>query len=121
MSDAAIIRNRGVFTSEAIALTSVVDRLVDAFDPDCVWLFGSRATGAGRPDGDFDLLIVAKPDGMFGSEDYEKVVGPLLGLGVGCDVVPCSMEDFKEASEIKTSLVAQVVTHGRKLYDAATR
>ena len=113
--------NKGVFESEQDALDSVLLRLVDAFDPQCVWLFGSRADGHARPDSDFDLLFVAKPDGRFGSGDYEMLVRPLRGLGVGCDIVPCSAADFAEGAAIKTSLVAQVLANGRKLYDAKAR
>ena len=113
--------NKGVFASEADALENVLRRLVDEFDPQTVWLFGSRASGRGRPASDFDLLFVAKPGGRFGSDDYELVIEPLRGLGVGCDVVPCSAEDFAEGAAIRTSLVAQVLEHGRMLYDAEAR
>ena len=116
-----IVSNKGVFASEQDALDNVLRRLVDAFDPQSVWLFGSRARGQARPDSDFDLLFVAKPGGRFGSGDYETVFEPLRGLGVGCDIVPCSASDFVEGAEIKTSLVAQVLANGRKLYDAEAR
>ena len=113
--------NKGVFASEEDALDNVLARLVAAFDPQCVWLFGSRARGTHRPDSDFDLLFVAKPGGCFGSNDYEKLVGPLVGLGVGCDIVPCSAEDFEEAAGWKTTLVAQILQHGRTVYVANPR
>ena len=112
------IQNKGIFADEEAALTNVVDRLVAALDPASIWLFGSRARGNARPDSDIDLLLVAKAGGAFGSNDYEMVVEPLRGLGVGCDIVPCSQADFREASNIKTSLVAQVLLNGRRLYDA---
>jgi len=113
--------NRGVFASEDDALAGVTKKLVAAFDPASVWLFGSRARGDARPDSDFDLLLVAKQAGPFGSDDYEKVIEPLRGLGVGCDVVPCSQADFEEASAIHTSLVAEVRRNGRLIYDAEAR
>lgn len=115
---AAIVRNKGVFQDEETALAQVLQRLVDVFDPSGIWLFGSRATGEARPDSDFDLLVVAKEDAIFGSDDYEKIIEPLRGLGVGCDVIPCSAADFVEAGQIRTSLVAQVLQQGRQLYDA---
>ncbi|MGO9769411.1 MAG: nucleotidyltransferase domain-containing protein [Roseiarcus sp.] len=114
----AAVVNKGVFRDEAEALDEVVRRLVETFDPESVWLFGSRAEGRARPDSDFDLLLVAKPRGSFGSQDYERVIAPLIGLGVGCDVVPCSRDDFEEGTRIKTSLIAQVLSSGRRLYDA---
>ena len=117
----ALVSNRGIFSNESEALSEILRRLVKAFDPASIWLFGSRAEGRQQPDSDFDLLIVAKPGGGFGTEDYERVIAPLLGLGVGCDIIPCSSEDFSEAAGIKTSLVAQILARGRRLYDAETR
>ncbi len=114
------IHNKGIFNNEDAALTHVLQRLIEAFDPFAVWLFGSRATGQARPDSDFDLLLVAKPQGSFGSNDYEMMIEPLRGLGVGCDIIPCSYVDFEEAALIKTSLISQVLQHGRRLYDEKT-
>jgi predicted nucleotidyltransferase len=118
---AALVSNKGVFVDECEALSEILRRLVKTFDPASIWLFGSRARGTSRPDSDFDLLMVAKPSGSFGSEDYERVYAPLVGLGVGCDVVPCSAEDFSEGACIKTSLIAQILSDGRRLYVAEAR
>ena len=113
--------NFGCFGSETAALEAILTRLATALDPQAIWLFGSRAAGKALPDSDFDLLLVAKPGAAFGSNDYERVFEPLRGLGVGCDIVPCSAEDFTEGAKIKTSLVAQILSYGQKLYDSATR
>ncbi len=109
--------NKGRFANETEALDWLVGRLVETLDPAAVWLFGSRARGGARPDSDFDLLVVAKPGGAFGSEDYDLVYQPTCGSGIGCDVVPCSMEDFIEASNVKTSFVRAVLNEGRCLYE----
>jgi predicted nucleotidyltransferase len=114
----AHVCNKGVFADESEALSEIVRRLVLRLDPESIWLFGSRARGTARPDSDFDLLLVAKPDSAFGSADYDLAYQPVIGLGVGCDIVPCSAEDFEEAARIKTSLIAQVLNEGRRLYDA---
>ena len=113
-----LVCNKGVFSDESEALSEIVRRLVARLDPGSIWLFGSRARGTARPDSDFDLLLVAKRGGHFGSDDYDYVYRPVIGLGVGCDIVPCSAEDFEAAAEIKTTLVARVLAEGRRLYDA---
>ena len=110
--------NFGPFETQAEAMQAVVARLVGAVDPGAVWLFGSRARGDARPDSDFDLLVVGRPDGTLGSDDYEKVDRPLHGLGIGCDVVPCAAEDFEEGVELNTSFVKRIVGEGRKVYEA---
>jgi hypothetical protein len=60
---------------------------------------------------------VAKPEGRFGSDDYETVIEPLCGSGIGCDVIPCSARDFDEAARLNTTLVAQVIANGRRIYE----
>jgi hypothetical protein len=108
--------NYGPYGSEAEALAELVRRLVDALDPQMIWLFGSRARGTARPDSDFDLLVVAKENGCFGSNDYEAVDAPLTGCWIGTDVVPCSLADFRMSLGLKTTLVSQIVEQGRLIF-----
>lgn len=108
--------NKGIFLTEEAALDAVVARLVAALDPYAIWLFGSRARGDAKPGSDFDLLVVAKPDGCFGSNDYRKVLRPVHDTWVGCDVIPCSKADFDEAASLHTSFVASVMREGKLLY-----
>ena len=110
--------NYGRFGDERSALDGVVARLAAALDPHEIWLFGSRARGDARPDSDFDLLLVAKPDGVFGSDDYETVVRPLRGLGVGCDIVPCSADEFARFAADDSSFIGAAVREGRRVYEA---
>jgi len=46
---------------EVRSLTGIVERLIDAYQPERVYLFGSKARGDYGPDSDFDLLVVV-PD-----------------------------------------------------------
>ena len=108
--------NTGSFGSESQALQAIVQRIVDAVDPVSVWLFGSRAKGNHRPDSDFDLLVVTKlQDGELGY-DYDRVYAPILGTGVGCDVIPCRIDDFERESNSATGLVRDVVREGVQVY-----
>ena len=117
MSRTAQIKpNYGPFSSEKEALDSLVARLVTALDPQMIWLFGSRARGIARPDSDFDLLVVAKPDGAFGSDDYDAVYAPTMGSAIGCDVVPCDMEVYEASLGLRTSFVRRIVDEGRIVY-----
>ena len=111
--------NTGIFADEDAALAGVIARLVEALDPQAIWLFGSRARGTHRPDSDFDLLVVAK-DGQSWGEDYEKVYMATSGTGVGCDIVPCTSDDFVIAQLLPTTLVSQVLAHGREVFKAET-
>jgi uncharacterized protein len=108
--------NYGPYASEQEALDALVSRLVAALDPPVIWLFGSRARGNAQPDSDFDLLVVAKPGGSFGSDDYELIDMPVRDARIGCDLVPCSCEAYQAGLGLRTSLVAQIVECGRMAY-----
>ncbi len=86
--------NLGPFRSNDAALSFLVGRLRTALRPEAIFLFGSRAVGAERPDSDFDLLVVL-PDGETGPPDYFAAYAPVAGCGLGVDVVPCKTADFE--------------------------
>ncbi len=110
--------NIGIYASEDEALQGLVARLVSALDPQAIWLFGSRARGDHRPESDFDLLVVAKPGHDFGTDEYLTVYKPTHGTWVGCDVVPCTADDYQIGQLLPTTLVSQVMNHGRKVFEA---
>lgn len=111
--------NKGPFASEQVALSEVLRRLVQGLDPEQVWLFGSRAEGRHRPDSDFDLMVVTRTSSGERGFDYDDVYAPILGLGVGCDVVPCRADDFEIERSDRTSLSWHVMHTGKKLYERA--
>ena len=43
-------------------LAEVVRRLVEAYQPERIYLFGSVASGDAGPDSDYDLLVVVPDD-----------------------------------------------------------
>lgn len=109
--------NRGSFGTEEEALRFVVHRLVDRLDPEAIWLFGSRARGDHRPDSDFDLLLVTKSSDGEASYDYDRAYAPLLGSGIGVDVVPCPKDEFEAERASSTGLCQRVAREGRLLYE----
>lgn len=116
-----IAANTGSYGSEAEALGAVVHRIVSTVRPVSIYLFGSRARGDHRPDSDFDLLVVTdQADGDAGY-DYDRVYAPVLGTGVGCDVVPCREDDFARESSSPTGLVRDVLENGMRVYDRQDR
>lgn len=116
MIERADTRPVGPFVNESAALAFLRDRLVVALKPKAIWLFGSRARGDARADGDFDLLVVL-PDGLASDAyAYEHVADPIIACGLGFDVVPCSEKDFFRDRNISGSLVNRAVTEGRPIY-----
>jgi hypothetical protein len=115
LSDAKA-RAVGPFKDEAAALTFLRDRLVLALKPLAIWQFGSRARGDADPDSDFDLLVVL-PDGL-PAEAYSarRAAEPVAGCGLGYDIVPCSLGEFRNDSAAPGSLVHNALTEGRAIY-----
>jgi hypothetical protein len=109
----------GPFKDEAAALAFLRDRLVLALKPLAIWQFGSRARGDAEVDSDFDLLVVL-PDGLSATAySARRVAEPVAGCGLGYDIVPCSLSDFRTDRGIPGSLVHNAVTDGRAIYRAA--
>jgi len=118
----ASARPVGPFKDEGSALAFLRDRLVIALKPRAIWQFGSRARGDNDEDSDFDLLVVL-PDGL-PPEAYapERVVEPVIGCGLGYDIVPCSWSEFLKDRAVPGTLVHNTVTEGRTIYrDRALR
>ena len=68
-------------------------------------------------DSDFDLLVVTRLEDGESGYDYDRVYAPVLGTGVGCDVVPCRVDDFLREAESPTGLVREVLQTGVSLYE----
>jgi len=109
-------RSVGPFKDEASALAFLRDRLVIALKPRAIWQFGSRARGDNDEDSDFDLLVVL-PDGL-PQEAYapHRAAEPVVGCGLGCDIVPCSWSEFLKDRDAAGTLVHQAVTKGKLVY-----
>jgi tRNA nucleotidyltransferase (CCA-adding enzyme) len=88
--------NVGELPTEEAALGALVDRLTRGLALKAVYLFGSRAEGRGRPDSDFDLLVVFDDSMPEERTTHEAVYAPVCGSGIGCDVVPCFASELEE-------------------------
>lgn len=92
------------------------DRLVKAYSPTAIYLFGSYAWGTPTEDSDLDLLIVVE-------EAEEKTYKrPLLGqrvlfgLGVSKDLIIYTKEEFEKYSSDQTSLCYKIKQDGALIY-----
>jgi predicted nucleotidyltransferase len=97
-------------------LAEIVSRLVEAYEPERIYLFGSEARGDAGPDSDFDLLVVvpneAPPEMKRSRLAYER----LWGTGVAADVLVWTKESFDSRLHLRASLPATVMREGKLLY-----
>jgi excisionase family DNA binding protein len=99
-------------------VTEIVRRLVAAYDPERVYLFGSAARGDANPNSDLDVLVIvpddASPDRLRSRQAYEA----LWGLGVAVDVLVTRRGAFEARAGVPTSLPATVLEEGVLLHAA---
>jgi uncharacterized protein len=92
-------------------LAEAVNRLVEGLHPRAIILFGSRARGTNRTESDYDLLVIS--DRLL---DYDQVYQPVAGRGLHCDVVPCTLEAWKQAYLDAGGVLRDALDEGIVLY-----
>jgi predicted nucleotidyltransferase len=116
-----VIRNEpvmsGLMASDPI-LAEIVRRLIEAYSPDRIYLFGSKARGDSSPDSDYDLLIVvpdeAPPERRRSRLAYDR----LWGTGAAADVLVWTRTQFESRTHLAASLPATVLREGNLLHGA---
>ena len=99
-------------------LAEIVQRLVEAFQPERIYLFGSHARGDVGPDSDYDLLVVV-PDGAPREQRRSRLAyRALRGTGVAADVLVWTRDAFESRLHLQASLPSTVVREGRLVYAA---
>jgi len=100
------------------ALADVVDRLVQAYRPERIYLFGSVARGDADPDSDYDLLVVVPDDAPPERRRSRLAYQALRGTGIAADVLVCTASWFEDRRSLKASLPGTVQREGRLLHGA---
>ncbi len=99
-------------------LAELVRRLVEAYRPDRIYLFGSVARGDRTADSDYDLLVVV-PDTAPPARRSSRLAGKALrGTGVAADVLVWTKTAFDSRVPLRASLPHTVVAEGSLLYAA---
>lgn len=100
------------------ALAEVVRRLTEAYQPQRIYLFGSKARGDAGPDSDYDLLLIV-PDEVPPERRRSRLAYEVLwGTGVAADVLVWRESKFENRSHVVASLPATVLREGKLLYAA---
>ena len=99
-------------------LIEIVHRLVEAYHPQRIYLFGSRARGEAGPDSDYDILVVIPDDAPESQRRSRLAYEALRGTGVAADVVIWRQASFQQREHLKASLPATVIEEGQLLYAA---
>ena len=109
---------RADMTTSDPALAKIIRILVSAYEPEQIFLFGSRARGEAGPNSDYDLLLVV-PDQASPERKRSKLAYQVLwGTGTAADVVVWTRSAFDSRVHLAASLPATVMREGKLLHAA---
>ena len=99
-------------------LIEIVRRLVDVYQPDRIYLFGSTARGDAGPDSDYDLLVVVPDSAPPVKKDSELGYAAVEDLPRSGDFLIWTRRRFESRLHLKASLSSTVLQEGKLLYAA---
>jgi uncharacterized protein len=89
--------------------------LLDRYNPQAIWVFGSMATGTVHEWSDIDLVIVKETNQRF--LERTKEVLQLLQPKVGLDVLVYTPDEFKQLCCDRAFVRDEIVGKGKMLYE----
>jgi predicted nucleotidyltransferase len=98
-------------------LEEIASRIISAFAPRRILLYGSRATGKARPDSDYDLLIVWRDENPPASRTA-TVRRALLGMAKSLDIEVVTPSEYERFRTRRVHIVAIAEREGKLLYAA---
>ena len=99
-------------------LAEVVRRLIDAYAPERIYLFGSTARGDAGPDSDYDLLLVVPDDAAPERKRSRLAYERLWGTGTAADILVWTKSSFDRRLHLPASLPATIIREGKLLHAA---
>ncbi len=99
-------------------LAELVRRVVAAYAPERVYLFGSCARGDSGPDSDYDLMLVVPDDAAPERKRSKLAYESLWGTGIAADVLVWTRSGFDRRIHLPASLPATIIREGRLLHAA---
>lgn len=97
-------------------INTIKDRLVKAYHPLKIYLFGSYAWGTPTEDSDLDLLIIVSRSTKHSYERAVKGYHALREMTIPKDILVFTKKEFEERSSDVTTLCYKAKHEGKILY-----
>ena len=94
----------------------ITRRLVEEFDPEAIYLFGSYAWGQPEPGSDLDLLVIVQDSQQKPVQRAVRAQHSLRGLPAAVDVLVKTSAEIERYRHVFASLEAQILEKGKLLY-----
>ena len=115
------VRNDQVSIKRVPSPTVVADliqRVVQAAQPEKIILFGSAARGAMGEGSDYDVLVIKQ--GAHRRHLAEAVYRSLVGLGVAVDVIVATPDDLEQYGNASWMVLESAIREGVLVYERST-
>jgi len=103
-------------TISPVIRKEVIRRLVDEFQPETIYLFGSYAWGKPNEDSDMDLMVIVPQSREKPIQRAVRAQRSLLGVKAAVDVLVKTKKEFQHYTSVKASLEAQIAREGKLIY-----
>ena len=101
-------------TADAIA--DATKRIVEALNPDKIFLFGSHAWGVPTSDSDIDLFVIVRDSNQPSYRCSREAYRSLCGLREPIEVLVRTITEVEKEKSVVTSLTRKVLDQGELLY-----
>ena len=98
------------------AITTMVDRIVERFDPLRIILFGSQARGTANKHSDVDLLVVMG-DGTDQRRTAIEIRRILRDMPIAKDIVVSTPDEIERRGDIIGPVLRPALREGKVLYE----
>lgn len=105
-------------TASDSVLAEMVERLVEAYQPERIILFGSVARADANLDSDYDLMVVVPDDANPERQRSRAGYRATRHFGEARDIFVSKASDFQRQLHLKASFPSTVVREGIVLYGA---
>jgi predicted nucleotidyltransferase len=97
-------------------IEEIARKIVEAFRPRRIVMFGSRARGSTAPDSDLDLMVEMETDDP--PAQRVRLIDALFGLRRwAMDLVVYTPEEVERERQYRNSLLRVIESEGRVLYE----
>ena len=100
-------------------LKEIIQRLVKAYNPLEIYLFGSYTWGEPDKDSDIDFFVVVEKSENEPAERIRIGLHELKGIHEDVDILVFTLEEIENRKEHPSTLVHKIFSSGVKLYEAA--
>lgn len=111
-----MVKRREYVTPDETVVATMVDRIVEAFDPERIVLFGSVARGEVTKYSDVDLLVVM-PDGTDRHEaavEMHRCLGDML---TAKDIVVTTPVEISRDGHLGGTVIREALREGKVVHD----